>query len=209
MYPENINDFQCCSGLTRVQSNPQLPDAGYMCIRLDNYCDSRYENATNSADCRTTASLDTSICQSYYDGCNTCSRSANGQLICTMMACTAMFRPSYCTSYSTYSPMSQSQDDIFVGKVLTEIRNYTSDLSCTSSDQCHWELFGSSPCGSSSIAISYSTKNVNEALFWSKTRYYTDMQRLYNQTYGITGICIAMTAPAPLSCVSGQCTSSY
>lgn len=75
MYPENINDFQCCSGLTRAdrKDGNMIADGGNTCINQgDGYCDTRYESAYNSSDCRADTVIDTSICSSYYDGCNTC-----------------------------------------------------------------------------------------------------------------------------------------
>lgn len=207
MYPENLSDFQCCSGLTRVQENSQLPDAGYICIRLDNYCDTRFENVYNSADCRTNTVVDTSICSSYYDGCNTCT-TVGGNIACTMRYC-AVNGSAYCTNYNAYAPISQSIDDVFLSKIESDIRSYARDVSCTSTSQCQWKMFGSNPCGSSSLAVPYSTKNIDEVLFSQKTNYFTSAQRLYNQTYNIFGNCMVMTAPAPLSCVSGQCVSAY
>lgn len=51
-------------------------------------CDIRYESEYNSSDCRLeNGTFDASICQNYYDGCNSCSRTENGQTICTLMAC--------------------------------------------------------------------------------------------------------------------------
>jgi len=102
-------------------------------------CDTRYESAYNSADCRT--GFDESICQSYYDGCNSCSKSSNGQTICTMRACVGVPEPAYCNSYISYTPINQNQDDAFLEKVLKEVQNYTKDLSCTTSSQCKWKLF--------------------------------------------------------------------
>lgn len=117
--------------------------------------------------------------------------------------------PAYCTTYKNYTPVTQTQDGNFLGKVFSEIQNYTKDISCTSSSQCQWKLFGNSPCGGSSIGVKYSSKNIDQTLLNSKTTYYTDAQRLYNQTYPVFGTCMVMTSPAPLSCVNGQCTSAY
>ena len=92
MYPpENPGDFICCSGLKTApnKDGDRIADIGNVCIREgDEYCDTRYESEYNSSDCREKTTLDTSICQSFYDGCNSCSRTSNGQTICTMMACT-------------------------------------------------------------------------------------------------------------------------
>lgn len=207
MQPENPNDFLCCAGLTRAErkDGSTLADAGYTCIKTgDSVCDTRYESDYNSLDCRTTITFDDSICQSYYDGCNSCSKTSNGQTICTMMAC-FVNGPAYCTSYRSYTPVNQSQDDIFLDKVLGEIQNYTKDLSCTSSSQCSWKLFGNSACGGSSIGIRYSSKNIDMTLLGTKTQFYTDAQKLYNQTYPVFGPCAIMTAPPELTCTNGLC----
>ena len=39
-------------------------------------------------------------CIAWNDGCNSCSRVANGQAACTMMACTGEPRAGYCTMYA-------------------------------------------------------------------------------------------------------------
>lgn len=125
-----------------------------------------------------------------------------------MMACFTN-GPAYCTSYVSYSPINQSQDDVYLNRVLDEIRNYTKDLSCTNNSQCDWKLFGRNPCGSSSIGIKYSTKNIDMTLFDSKTNFYTSAQALYHQTYPTFGTCAVMTSPPPLSCINNVCTPSY
>ncbi len=125
--------------------------------------------------------------------------------MCTMRYCEVPDRPAYCTTYKTYTPINQTVDQQFSDKVLNEIRNYTKDLSCTSSDQCKWRLFGQNPCGSSSVGIQYSSKNIDMTLFENKTTYYTNMQTLFNQTYPVFSTCPVMTPPPPLSCISGTC----
>ncbi len=65
-----------------------LMGAPNICANIgDGICDDRYESSYNSLDCRTGVAFDTSICQNYYDGCNSCSRTENGQTICTLRAC--------------------------------------------------------------------------------------------------------------------------
>lgn len=115
MYPENLSDFQCCSGLTRVdrKDGNMIADGGYTCINQgDGYCDTRYESEYNSADCRTDTIIDISICASYYDGCNTCTV-VGGNTACTMRYC-FVNGPSYCTNYNAYVPVSQSVDNTFL-----------------------------------------------------------------------------------------------
>jgi hypothetical protein len=121
-----------------------------------------------------------------------------------MMACFTN-GPAYCTTYATYSLVNQTQDDIYLNKVFLEIQNYTKDLSCTSSSQCSWKLFGSNPCGSSSVGIKYSSKNIDMTLFNDKTVFYTATQRLINQVYSVSGTCAVMTSPPPLSCMNNLC----
>jgi hypothetical protein len=204
-YPENPNDFLCCSGLTRAErkDGSTLADAGYTCINEGDFvCDNRYESEYNSNDCRLImGGFDSSICQSYYDGCNGCSNTTDGNTMCTMRYCEMPDGPAYCRTYKTYVPINQTADQQFSDKVLSEIRNYTKDLSCTSSDQCKWKLFGQNPCGSSSVAIPYSSKNIDMTLFENKTAYYTNMQTLFNQTYPVFGTCAVMMPPPPFSCV--------
>lgn len=204
LYPEQ--NYQCCVGLNRVQEDNRLPDAGYICINEGDFvCDSRYENEYNSNDCRLVMdSFDSSICQSYYDGCNNCSKTSDGNAICTLRAC-FVNGPAYCTTYKTYSPINETVDRQFSDKVLNEIRNYTKDLSCTSSEQCQWKLFGQNACGSSSVGLQYSSKNIDMTLFENKTTYYTNMQKLFNQTYPVFSTCPVITAPPVLSCVNGTC----
>jgi len=39
-------------------------------------------------------------CTAWFDGCNRCSRSADGQSMCTLMACMGEPRAGYCTAYN-------------------------------------------------------------------------------------------------------------
>ncbi len=208
MYPENPNDFLCCAGLTRAErkDGSTLADAGYTCINSgDLVCDSRYESEYNSPDCRLVmGGFDSSVCQNYYDGCNSCANTSDGQIVCTQRYC-FVSGPGYCTTYKPYTTVNQSQDNTFLGQVLKEIQNYTKDLSCTSTDQCQWKLFGNMACGGSSIGIKYSKKNIDESLLQSKTTYYTNAQTLYNTTYPVFSPCMIMTSPPPLTCTNGLC----
>lgn len=126
--------------------------------------------------------------------------------MCTMMAC-FVNGPAYCTSYVSYTPVSQSQDATFLEKIKKEITSYTSDQSCTDNDQCKWKLFGSNSCGGWNSAIGYSSKNVNETLLSNKVTYYTQTEEQYNQNYGIVGTCVYLQSPHPRGCsASGFCT---
>lgn len=207
MYPENLDDFQCCTGLTRAErkDGSTLADAGYTCIRQgDNYCDARYESSYNSSDCRTDVGFDVSVCQNYYDGCNSCSRTENGQTICTLRAC-LVNGPAYCTSYTPYVPKNQTEDSTFLAKVVSEMRHYTKDVSCTINAQCQWSMVGQKACGGPSAAIAFSTKNVDTNLVNSKGAYITDAEKKFNQTYGIMSDCMLIQPPAELRCINGTC----
>lgn len=209
MYPEDPNAFQCCAWLTRTErkDGSTLADAGYTCINQgDAICDSTYESEYNSSDCRGNIIFDKSICQSYYDGCNSCSRTSNGQEICTLMFCPAIVRPQYCTSYVPYIPQNLNQDAMFLNKIWKEIENYTKDLSCSDSSQCRWKFFGAKSCGGSSVAMRYSEKNIDANLFTQKTTFYTDTEKLFNQTYSIMSDCSILYTNVPsLSCINNLC----
>lgn len=149
-YPENVNDFQCCSGLTRTErkDGSTLADAGYTCIKTgDLVCDSRYESEYNSSDCRTMATFDSSICQDYYDGCNSCSRTSNGQTVCTMMYCPVAMSPAYCRSYTSYNPVNLTRDVTYLDKITQEIKNYTANKTCVSNSDCRMVGIGAKACG--------------------------------------------------------------
>jgi|GEM_PF-1171783 len=139
----------CCSGLTEIGPKEEfIVGASNICANVgDGYCDTRYESIYNSADCRESSGFDSSICQSYYDGCNSCSKTENGQTLCTMRYCEVPDGPAYCTSYISYTPVSQAKDNVYIGKVLSEIRNYTKDLSCTIDTQCQVSMIGFKSCG--------------------------------------------------------------
>jgi hypothetical protein len=206
-YPENLNDFMCCSGLVKKPGKDadKIPDVGNVCIREgDGYCDTRYESEYNSADCRTTSGFDSSICQSYYDGCNSCSKTDNGQTVCTLRACLTNW-PAYCTNYVSYIPETQTADSTFLSKVESEIRNYTKDLSCTINAQCQWSMIGYRACGWPSMALAYSTKNIDETLLSSKNTYYTNAQKKFNEYYGIMSDCMYMMPPPQPRCINGLC----
>ncbi len=116
MGPENPDDFMCCSGLTRAERSDgtTFADAGYTCIREgDDICDGEYESSDNSSDCREKTVFNASLCQSYFDGCNSCSRGSDGNTACTKMACFVQ-NPAYCTSYVSYAPNTESIDRVFL-----------------------------------------------------------------------------------------------
>lgn len=39
-------------------------------------------------------------CTAWFDGCNACSKTANGQYVCTLKACQDTPAPGYCTAYA-------------------------------------------------------------------------------------------------------------
>ncbi len=43
-------------------------------------------------------------CTAWFDGCNSCSRSAGGQGMCTLMACMGEPSAGYCTAYGAAEP---------------------------------------------------------------------------------------------------------
>lgn len=43
-------------------------------------------------------------CTAWFDGCNSCSRSEEGEAMCTMMACTGAPKAGYCTAYAGEGP---------------------------------------------------------------------------------------------------------
>ncbi len=206
--PENPDDFVCCSGLTSAphKDGDKIADIGNVCIRANDYiCDSRYESSYNSGDCRLVMNgFDDSICQSYYDGCNSCSRTSDGQTVCTLRAC-FINGPAYCTSYIPYVPKTQTADSTFLSKVVNEMRTYAKDLSCTDNSQCQWAMVGYRACGGPSTAIAYSRKNVTQSLIDSKDAYITDAEEYYNQYYGIMSDCMYIAPPHPMACINGFC----
>lgn len=204
--PEYQTTGICCSWLTSIWSREEMiVGAPNICANVgDGICDARYESGYNSSDCRTGVAFDTSICQNYYDGCNSCSRTENGQTICTLMACFVNW-PAYCTSYVSYVPKNQTDDSLFIAKAVTEMRNYTKDLSCTTNAQCQWSMVGQKACGGPSAAIAFSTKNVDINLVTSKGTYITNAEKKFNETYGIMSDCMLIQPPAQLSCVNGTC----
>lgn len=54
-------------------------------------------------------------CTAWFDGCNSCSRNASGQSMCTLMACMGEPRAGYCRAYAeTVTPPSPPKDDVVV-----------------------------------------------------------------------------------------------
>ncbi len=43
-------------------------------------------------------------CTSWFDGCNSCSKNANGQAMCTLMACMGEPAAGYCRAYGETTP---------------------------------------------------------------------------------------------------------
>lgn len=207
---DDVSGLACCGNLTRVKNMSSVPVFGgmYTCInQWDNICDTRYENEINSSDCRETKKFDSTICQSYYDGCNSCTNGADPySAICTLRYCSPdQYQNAYCRDYKSYTPTNQEKDQEYLRSVLGEIQNYTKDLSCTENSQCQWKLFGNSPCGWSSVWIRYSSKNIDANLYSEKTSYYTKIQTTFNQSYPVFGACVVMSPPAPMQCLSGIC----
>lgn len=66
-------------------------------------------------------------CTAWNDGCNTCSRGANGQAACTLMACVDAPRAGYCTRYEDAGeePQQPSVSGTSVSsEISTELAGY-------------------------------------------------------------------------------------
>lgn len=52
-------------------------------------------------------------CTAWYDGCNSCGRGPNGQIMCTLRACLGAPSPGYCTAYgsATNPPVVSNPDE--------------------------------------------------------------------------------------------------
>ncbi|MDP3402653.1 MAG: hypothetical protein Q8S35_01715 [bacterium] len=59
-------------------------------------------------------------CTAWFDGCNSCSRSANGQAMCTLMACMGEPAAGYCTAYGKTEPKPTSPPPKPVGNESIE-----------------------------------------------------------------------------------------
>lgn len=92
-----------------------------------------------------------------------------------------------------------------MAKVVSEMRNYAKDLSCTINAQCQWSMVGYKACGGPSAAIAFSTKNVDTDLITSKGTYITNAEKKWNETYGIMSDCMFIQPPAELRCINGAC----
>ena len=195
----------CCAGLTSVGTkDAMIVGAPNICANIgDGICDARYESSVKSPDCRTNT-FDASICQNYFDGCNSCSNTPSGMSACTMMAC-MVNKPAYCTTYAAYTPTTQTADAAYETKVKNELSTYASDLSCTTSSQCQIQPVWAKACGGPTSFLRFSTKNVDAALVTTKIQYITDFEKAFNTRYNIVSDCSMMQAPAPMACVSGMC----
>lgn len=66
-----------------------------------NSCTAGADGATvlYRGECRTQGYVPPENCTAWFDGCNSCSRSENGEAMCTLMACEGAQREGYCTEY--------------------------------------------------------------------------------------------------------------
>lgn len=64
-----------------------------------------------------------------------------------MRACFVNSGPAYCTSYVPYTAKTQTEDSTFLSKVVSEMRSYANNLSCTINAQCQWAMVGTRACG--------------------------------------------------------------
>lgn len=51
-------------------------------------------------------------CTAWFDGCNNCSRAANGNAMCTKRACLSNPEPGYCTAYGTTTKGAGEQANV-------------------------------------------------------------------------------------------------
>ena len=58
-------------------------------------------------------------CTAWNDGCNSCGRSADGQSMCTLMACLGTPRAGYCTAYGDTEPEAAPAPDTSVSSGIS------------------------------------------------------------------------------------------
>jgi hypothetical protein len=97
-------------------------------------------------------------------------------------------------------------------KSITDLQSEITALAessvCNESVQCSYIAFGSKACGGPTSFLLYSTSiNVNELT--SKVAVFNQMQRDFNQKYGIISDCSIVIPPSSLVCENNKCKAIY
>jgi len=66
-------------------------------------------------------------------------------------------------------------------------------------------MAGAKGCGGPSIAITYSTKNINTSLIDAQTLYFINAQKIFNTEYGIISDCMVVEPPTSMTCINSLC----
>ena len=110
--------------------------------KTEGYCQRCMEGYTLNTDqstsfgCSPTIGCGVNNCNSYYDGCNTCSCGGNGFQFCTLRACSINeITEPYCTGCQDGYELSSNQTETF-GCVLSDDSNMTTtaveeEVGCT------------------------------------------------------------------------------
>ena len=110
--------------------------------------------------------------------------------------------------YVTDNKTTQKDDkralDIFADKITV----LTEQSVCSNKFTCEYIGFGSKACGGFQSYLVYSNSiDVPELLIKVKT--YNEMEKQYNQKWGIISECMVVMPPKSVVCENGKCKAMY
>lgn len=103
---------------------------------------------------------------------------------------------------------SQEEEARQLEKLLDEIENLASSVTCEDPSEWTFTAYGSKPCGGTVGYIAYA-KSINTKEFLKKVEAYTNKQDSFNRKWGIVSDCSAPVQPSGVTCENGLPVFEY
>jgi hypothetical protein len=103
---------------------------------------------------------------------------------------------------------NQEKDKQELDKLSKEIHALADNSVCSPDYTCKYIGMGSKPCGGVWGYLIYST-SINEDDLTEKVKHYNNLEREYNENYGIISDCSMAMRPHNLECEDGKCKAVY
>jgi len=103
---------------------------------------------------------------------------------------------------------NQERDKQELDKLSKEIHSIADSSVCSDEYTCKYMGLGAKPCGGYWSYLVYST-SVNEEDLIAKVKRYNELERKYNENYGIISDCSVVMPPDDVECEDGKCKAFY
>lgn len=112
----------------------------------------------------------------------------------------------YCDDSGNITP--QEADKAAIDNLNVEIKSLADASVCSEEFTCYSVGIGSKPCGGFWEYIVYSD-SIDVVSFFAKIETLNELEKAYNEKYGIISDCFVAMPPSSMDCVDGKCVGIF